>query len=215
MRSQRVDAILIVLTAVLLISGCTLAVEMAGSEILGNVMARSKARAAQDEAARSPPPARYQTSEDTNRTFKAFSGGKAAVTGLGAPAMEHSDCRAYGPLPTEFQITIPQFIAKAMYEELKAADLYDGVNGAQWSGEVTRIALSVNPSRTSGWWDLAVRIRSDTGTEVSAESRHMFDLGSDVREACEYAAPEALSAATATLLRNLAAQPGFSSLLRR
>lgn len=215
MRSLRIDAISIILTAVPLISGCTLAVEMAGSEILGNVMAQSKVRAAREEAALRPPPARYQRSEDANRAFKSFAGAKAAIAGLGAPATEHSDCRAFDPLPIEHQITIPQFIAKAIYDELNGAGLYDGVKGAQWTGEVTRIVLSANPQLTSGWWDLAVRIRSDTGIEVSAESRHMFEVGTDARKACEHAAPAALGAATLALLRKLASHPDFPSLLRR
>lgn len=211
--SMRVDTISIILSAIALISGCTLAVEMAGSEILGNVVAQDKARAAREEAANRPPPARYQIS-DTNRAFGSFVGGKAAVSSLGAPATERSDCRAFGPIPIEYQITIPQFIAKALYDELRAAGLYDGIRGAQWSGEITKIALIINSSLASGWWDLGVRIRSDTGAEVSLESRHAFEVRNDLQWACERAAPAALGAATHSLLKDLASNPKFESLLR-
>jgi len=173
------------------------------------------ARAAREEAALRPAPARYQTSEDTNRAFKSFAGGKAAISGLGAPTTEHSDCRAFGPLPIEHQITIPQFVAKAIYDELNGAGLYDGIKGAQWTGEVTKIALYANLQLRSGWWDLAVRIRSDTGAEVNAGSRYLFEVGTDVQKACEQAAPAALGAATQALLKNLVSHPNFKTLLRR
>lgn len=199
-----------------LVSACGMAVQMGMQAVVESVVHDVKAK----RADASPPPivvvrATYQVSPDTSRLLKALTTGRAWVEDLAATAAEQSDCRAIGPVPIANRLSIPQFISKAMNDEFNEAGLHDPAGGVKLTGEITKIVLSTNPLLESGWWELAMRVRSDTGAEVSAEAKHAFQVDTDAHKACGIIAPSALGPATQVLLRNLVSQPAFASLLRR
>jgi hypothetical protein len=203
----------IVLLAVPLVSGCEVAAQMVVQGILEPVV-RKGVSTSNEPDSKVVVLASYQASADTNRMLRAHAGSKARLSEL-TSAAEQSDCRAMGPTPIASQLSIPQFISKAINDELKGADLYDDADGATWTGEVIKIVLSTNPLLESGWWELTLRIKSDTGTELRAEVRHPFQVDTDAHKACELSAPAALGPATQALVKNLVSQPDFPSLLRR
>jgi len=116
-----------------------------------------------------------------------------------------------GPIQAGDGLSIPQFIAKAINDELKFADIYDP-SGAKLSGDVTRVAFSSTSGLTTGWWDLAVTLRSDTGATIGAEIRYGFESGFDAITACNQTA-QALGSATQDLIKKLVSDPGFPALL--
>jgi hypothetical protein len=67
-------------------------------------------------------------------------------------------------------------------------------------------------SSASGWWDLALTLRSETGLEVSVENRHTFTTSFDGVTACIQTA-QALGAATQDLIKKTVSHPQFSRLL--
>ena len=152
----------------------------------------------------------YSTSPDTNQLLKQFRGKTAVLTELVPAASHEPTCRLLGPIQAADSLTIPQFVAKAFNDELKFADLYDQVRGTKISGSMDKIAFS----SASGWWDLAITLRSETGVQFSVEHRYNFTTSFDAITACDRTA-QALSAATQDLIKKVVSHPRFPSLVER
>ncbi len=155
-------------------------------------------------------PARYSISADTNQLLKQFRGRKAVLTELVSAASYEPTCRLMGPIQAGDGLTIPQFVAKAFNDELKFADLYDEAQGVRLSGSMDKVAFS----SASGWWDLAMTLRSEKGVQFSVEHRYTFTTSFDAFTACTQTA-QALGAATQDLIKKTVSHPQFSSLLER
>lgn len=155
-------------------------------------------------------PPRYAISADTNQLLKQFRGKKASLKELDSPASYDSTCRLGAIIEAADGLTIPQFVTKAFNDELKLADLYDDSAGVKIFGSMDRIVFS----STSGWWDLALTLRSEKGIKYSVENRYEFPTMYDGITACDRTA-EALGAATQDLLKKAVAHPEFSTLLQQ
>jgi len=155
-------------------------------------------------------PARYSMSADTNQLLKRLRGKTAVLTELLPAASYEPTCRLMGPIQAGDGLTIPQFVAKAFNDELKFADLYDETQGIKLSGSMDKVAFS----SASGWWDLAMTLRSDKDVQFSVEHRYNFTTSFDAITACNQTA-QALGAATQDLIKKAVSHPQFSSLLER
>lgn len=155
-------------------------------------------------------PARYSISADTNQLLKRFRGRTAVLTELVPAGSYDPTCRLMGPIQAGDGFTIPQFVAKAFNDELKLADLYDETQGVKLSGSMDKVAFS----SASGWWDLAITLRSEKGIQFSVEHRYSFTTSFDALTACNQAA-QALGAATQDLIKKVVSQPEFPNLLER
>jgi hypothetical protein len=155
-------------------------------------------------------PARYSMSADTNQLLKQFRGRTAMLTELVPEASYNATCRLMGPVLATDDLTIPQFIAKAFNDELKFADLYDETKGVKLSGSLDKMAFS----SASGWWDLAMTLRSEKGVQVSVENRYNFRTSFDAITACNQTA-QALGSATQDLIKKAVSHAQFLSLLER
>jgi hypothetical protein len=78
------------------------------------------------------------------------------------------------------------------------------------SGSIDKFGLS----SASGWWDLAMTLRSEKGIQFSVEHRYNFTTSFDAITACNQAA-QAFGAATQDLIKKSVSHPQFSSLLER
>ncbi|HTF62705.1 MAG TPA: hypothetical protein VK638_08335 [Edaphobacter sp.] len=107
-------------------------------------------------------------------------------------------------------LTIPQFVTKAFNDELKFADLYDASAGLKLSGSMDKIEFS----STSGWWDLALTLRSEKGLSYTTENHHDFAAMFAGSEACSRTA-QALGEATQDLITKAVSHTQFPSLLER
>lgn len=155
-------------------------------------------------------PARYSMNADTHQLLKRIHGRTAVLTELAPTASYDPTCRLMGPIQAGDGLTIPQFVAKAFNDELKFADLYDETQGVKLSGSMDKVAFS----SASGWWDLAMTLRSDNGVQFSVENRYTFTTSFDGITACNQTA-QALGAATQDLIQKAVSHSQFSSLLER
>jgi hypothetical protein len=155
-------------------------------------------------------PPRYSMSADTNHLLKQFRGKTAVLTELVPAASYEPTCRLMGPIQAGDGLTIPQFVAKAFNDELKFADLYDETQGVKLSGSIDKVGFS----SASGWWDLAMTLRSEKGIEFSVDHRYNFTTSFDAITACNQAA-QALGAATQDLIKKSVSHPQFPTLLER
>ena len=110
-------------------------------------------------------------------------------------------------------LTISQFVSKALNDELKFADLHDP-GGRRISGEMTKMEFSSGINSRQGWWDLGVTLRSSNGVTVNTENRYTFESSSYASwTACNQTA-QALNVATQDLILKLVSNPAFPSLLQ-
>ena len=87
------------------------------------------------------------------------------------------------------------FVTKAFNDELKFTDLYDASAGVKLSGAMDKIEFS----STSGWWDLALTLRSEKGLSYTTANHHDCAAMFAGPEACSRSA-QALGEATQDLI---------------
>ncbi len=157
-------------------------------------------------------PARYSVSIDNNQVLKQFAGSKARVVSITAATDYDANCRLMGPIQASDGMTIPQFIEKALNDELKFANIYAD-QGTALTGRLTKVAFSSTSGLTNGWWDLAVTLTSSNGKSMSAENRYEFKSGFDGITACNQTA-QALGPAVQDLIKKTVTDARFGDLLR-
>ena len=153
-------------------------------------------------------PPQYAVSADTNQILKQFRERKAVLTELVPAASYRPRCRGEKPIGDALILT--QYVANAFNDELKFADLYDQAQGAKISGSMDKIEFS----SISGWWDLAITLRSETGVQISVENRYSFTVNFIVgmAQACTQTA-QALGIAIQGLIKKTVSHPQFPSLV--
>ncbi|WP_152981043.1 hypothetical protein [Stenotrophomonas koreensis] len=108
-------------------------------------------------------------------------------------------------------MTIPQFVQKAINDELKMAGLYSEQNNPLY-GEITKIAFSSTAGLTNGWWNIALTLKGTSGQSASTEVTYNFKSGFDAITACNQTA-QALGPAVQDLIKQLVADPKFAALI--
>ena len=156
-------------------------------------------------------PARYSVSVDNNQILKQYAGKSLELASMGAPANYDSNCRLMGPIHASDDMTIPQFVQKAFNDELKFAGLYSEA-GTKLEGTLEKIQFSSTSGLTSGWWDLALVLKSSNGKSISTQNKYEFKSGFDAITACNQTA-QALGPAVQDLIKKAISDPAFPSLL--
>lgn len=157
-------------------------------------------------------PARYSPSADNQVALRAMTGAATHVVQIQASANYSANCRMAGPIQASDGMTIPQFVQKALNDELKMAGLYSEQENPI-SGELTKIEFSSTAGLTNGWWNLALTLKNSTGKSVSAEVTYKFKSGFDALTACNQTA-QALGPAVQDLIKQLVADPEFNNIVR-
>ena len=156
-------------------------------------------------------PPRYSISVDNIQTLKKFKGVKAEVVSLNQSATFSANCRLMGPIEPADGLTISAFVAKALNDELKLAELHS-VDGVKLSGDVTKVEFSSITGLTNGFWDLGLTLNSSNGKSLSVTNKHTFKSGFDGITACN-ATADALPPAVQDLLSVVVNHPSFRGLL--
>ena len=157
-------------------------------------------------------PARYSPSADNQVALRSISDGAAHVVQIASSADYSASCRMAGPIQASDGMTIPQFVQKAINDELKMAGIYSEQRNPL-SGEITKIAFSSTAGLTNGWWNIALTLKGSSGQSVSAEVTYNFKSGFDAMTACNQTA-QALGPAAQDLIKQLVSDPRFADLIR-
>ncbi|MET3010427.1 hypothetical protein ABXT00_14005 [Stenotrophomonas koreensis] len=157
-------------------------------------------------------PARYSPSADNQVALRSISDGAAHVVQIVSSADYSASCRMAGPIQASDGMTIPQFVQKAINDELKMAGIYSEQRNPL-SGEITKIAFSSTAGLTNGWWNIALTLKGSSGQSVSAEVTYNFKSGFDAMTACNQTA-QALGPAVQDLIKQLVSDPRFTDLIR-
>lgn len=156
-------------------------------------------------------PARYAVSIDNNQILKQYTGRSVRVASMVAPATYDANCRLMGPINASDGMSIPQFVEKALNDELKFAGIYSDT-GHSLAGTLNKIEFSSTSGLTNGWWDLGLTLVSSNGKSLAAENRYEFKSGFDAITACNQTA-QALGPAVQDLIKKVAMDPSFSHLI--
>lgn len=159
-------------------------------------------------------PARYSVSVDNNLALKKLEGATTRVVSMSPPASYSANCHLMGPIQASDGQTNPEFVAKALNDELKFAGIHDETKGPALSGALTRIEFSSVSGVTGGWWDLAMTLNSSNGRTLSVENKYSFKSGFDAITACNQTA-QALGPAVQDLIKKMVQNPSFASLVRQ
>lgn len=157
-------------------------------------------------------PPRYSISVDNVQTLKGFQGARVAVVYLSQSANFSANCRLMGSIEPADGLTVSQFVAKAINDELKIANLYS-TDGIKLTGDITKIKFSSITGLTNGYWDLALTLQSSNNNVLSISNRYTFKSGFDAITACN-ATADALTPAVQDLLTVMVTHPEFEKLIK-
>lgn len=156
--------------------------------------------------------ARYAVSVDNNQALKAHAGGKAKLASMKLATDYNPTCRLVGPIAVVDNLTIDQFVMKAINDELKFADIHSDT-GTVLTGALTKAQFSSSAGMTNGWWDLEVRLDSSNGTSLTAGNKYEFKSGFNGLTACNHTA-QALGPAVQDLINKIVVHPSFGALIK-
>lgn len=156
-------------------------------------------------------PPRYAVSVDNVQVLKQLDGAQVKVASLIQSAKFSSNCRLMGPIEPADGLTVPEFVAKAINDEFKMANIY-AEDGIQLTGDITQIGFSSMAGMTGGYWDIAVTLTSSNGNSLEASNRYKFKSGFDAITACN-ATADALTPAVQDLIKSAVTDPNFKGLL--
>ena len=157
-------------------------------------------------------PPRYSVSVDNVQKLKQYQGAQIGVVSLNQSAIFSANCRLMGTIEPADGLSIPQFIAKAINDELKIANIYSA-DGIKLTGDVSRIKFSSITGLTSGYWDIALSLQSSNGNTLSVSNKYNFKSGFDAITACN-ATADALTHAVQDLLTALFNHYDFEKLIK-
>jgi hypothetical protein len=157
--------------------------------------------------------ARYSVSIDNNQALKAYAGEAVRLDSLKLATDYDAGCRLAGPVRAIDDMTIDQFVMKAINDELKFANIYSE-SGTTLTGELTKVEFSSSAGLTNGWWDLGIKLDSSNGQSMAVSNRYNFKSGFDAMTACNHTA-QALGPAVQDLIRKMVTDPRFGALISR
>lgn len=155
---------------------------------------------------------RYAPSADNVDALRPLAATPVSVGQIGAGNgnMNHVRCRGARLTTTDGE-SFPQFVQKALRDELRMAGGYAQTSPVTLNGTLDRLELNV----ASGRWTLGLSLHSSNGQSTSAEEE--FEYNTTVlglgREGCEHAA-QALNPAVQNLIGKLVRSPRFAALVK-
>lgn len=156
-------------------------------------------------------PATYMVTPDVKQALSRYAGARVEVATMTGPVDFDPMCRAVGNLKFENGLTVPEFVRKALNDEFKYAGIHSE-GGVRLEGALTRVEFSSSASVVKGYWELALALVSSNGASMSTEVRYDFDSGFNGVTACNNTS-QALAQATQALIRKIAADPRFATLV--
>lgn len=158
-------------------------------------------------------PPRYSISVDNIQKLKSYEGSETQIVSLSQPASFSSNCRLMGPIEPADGLSIPQFISKAFNDEFKMAGVHSS-KGTEITGDITKIEFSSITGLTSGYWDIALSLKSSNGKELTVSNKYTFKSGFDAITACN-ATADALAPAVQDLINKTVSHPTFIELIKK
>ncbi len=157
-------------------------------------------------------PPRYSVSVDNIQKLKEFKGSQVSVDSLEQAATFNANCRLMGPIEPADNLTIPQFVSKAINDEFKMADIHS-TSGTKLTGDITRIDFSSVSGLTNGFWDIEIQLSSSNGKSLTSSNKYTFKSGFDAITACN-ATADALAPAVQDLINTIINDPAFEELIK-
>lgn len=154
---------------------------------------------------------RYSISVDNVQALKKYENAKVIVSEFTQSTKFDSACRLMGPIEPADGLSIPEFIRKAINDELKMAGIYSP-EGTNITGDVKKISFSSISKLTNGFWDISIELISSNGNFLSVTNKYEFKSGFDAITACN-ATADALSPAVQDLIKVAVTDPRFQELL--
>lgn len=155
---------------------------------------------------------RYAVSIDNTQKLKEFGGAKVRVVSLTQSATYNSLCRLSGPIRLPDDLTVSQYIAKAINDEFKAADIYAENESVSLSGDVTQVSFSSIVGLIQGEWNIDLMLKSSNGKRIWVSNTYSFKSGFDALSACN-ATASAFGNAVQDLVSVLINHPKFGDLI--
>lgn len=157
-------------------------------------------------------PARYSASVDNHLALKKTEGKPANLVSLDTATNYQPTCRLAGTIQAPDNMTMPQYIQKAINDELKSAGRY-AENGIAWRGTLKKIDFSSGTLAGDGYWQLGLELNSENKKSLWVETKYTFTPSFWGMTSCHYTA-QAFPAAVQDLITKLIAHPDFHQLMR-
>ena len=153
---------------------------------------------------------RYSTSADNVVALRSLNGKTVNMGAFGAatPGQKEIMCRGVGPIKTPDGEPFSEFVRKALFDELRIANVYSASAPVTLTGTLDSIDFSSN----SGQWNLALTLKSSNGKSMSASENFAYTSSFYGETACNQTA-QALMPAVQNLVGKVVRSPEFNSLI--
>jgi len=154
---------------------------------------------------------RYSASTDNVIALRSLDGQVTNIgsfTATGDANKSEIMCRGVGPIKTPDGEIFPEYVRKALLDELRLANSYSPSAQITLTGNLDSIDFSSN----SGNWNLALTVKSSNGKSMSVAESYKFTSSFYGETACNQTA-QALMPAVQNLVGKVVRSPEFPSLL--
>ncbi len=154
---------------------------------------------------------RYSISTDNVIALRGLNGQTVNVgsfSGTGDANKSEIMCRGVGPIKTPDSEAFPEYVRKALLDELRIANVHSSSAPVTLTGNLDSIDFSSN----SGNWSLALTVKSTNGKSLSLAESYKYTSSFYGETACNQTA-QALMPAVQNLVGKLVRSPEFPSLL--
>lgn len=154
---------------------------------------------------------RYSISTDNVVALRSLNGKTVNIgsfTGTRDANRSEIMCRGVGPIKTPDSEAFPEYVRKALLDELRIANAHSSSAPVTLTGNLDSIDFSSN----SGSWNLALTVKSSNGKSLSLNESYKFTSSFYGETACNQTA-QALMPAVQNLVGKLVRSPEFPSLL--
>ena len=160
------------------------------------------------------PPAIYANYIDNRLALRKFSGSKVRVSSMSDPIEFVNRCRLVGPIKTEGNRPLAEFVRDSLNDEFKYANIYsDDPGTVELTATLKAAEFSSMNSLIRGYWSLSLQLaNSANGKSLTATSRYDFDTGFDSSYACANTS-NALTAAVQRLIFKSVSYRAFAGLI--
>lgn len=153
---------------------------------------------------------RYSISADNVVALRSLNGRQINVGAFTSTTPGQSEiwCRAAAPIKTPDGEPFADFVRKALFDELRVANLYFPNAPVTITGNLDRIDFS----STSGSWNLALTVKSSNGKSLTALEDYAYTSSWTGDTACNQTA-QALMPAVQNLVGKVLRAPEFPTLV--
>jgi len=154
---------------------------------------------------------RYSNSTDNVMALREIKDKKIKIGAFTSkqPSTASIMCRGVGPIKTPDGETYPEYVRKALIDELKIADVYSADAPITLTGQLNDIDFSSN----SGNWNLSLTVTSTNGESLTATEDYKYTTSFYGETACNQTA-QAVMPAVQDLIGKVVRNPEFKSLLK-